>query len=108
MRPTAFLSYSHADQDRVRVLANALEQAGIDVWWDTLIEGGAAFAKTIDAALDASDAVIVLWSVNSIASDWVLDEAARGRDLKKLVPLSIDGTEPPPRLTVINGGGTHS
>jgi len=30
-RPTAFLSYSHADQDRVRVLANALEQAGISV-----------------------------------------------------------------------------
>ena len=94
-RPTVFLSYSRADQAQARVLAQELEEAGLQVWWDTLIEGGAAFAKTIDAALDASDAVIVLWSVNSIASDWVLDEAARGRDLKKLVPLSIDGTEPP-------------
>ncbi len=94
-RTTVFLSYSRADQAQARVLAQELEEAGLQVWWDTLIEGGAAFAKTIDAALDASDAVIVLWSVNSIASDWVLDEAARGRDLKKLVPLSIDGTEPP-------------
>ncbi len=77
------------------MLAQALEAAGLQVWWDTLIEGGAAFSKTIEAALAASDAVIVLWSQNSVASDWVLDEAARGRDLKKLVPLSIDGTEPP-------------
>ena len=95
VRPTVFLSYSRADQAQARVLAQSLEEAGLQVWWDTLIEGGAAFAKTIDAALLASDAVIVLWSANSIASDWVLDEAARGRDLKKLVPLSIDGTEPP-------------
>ncbi len=94
-RPTVFLSYSRADQAHAGRLAQALEDAGLQVWWDTLIEGGAAFAKTIEAALAASDAVIVLWSRHSVASDWVLDEAARGRDLKKLVPLSIDGTEPP-------------
>ncbi len=94
-RPTVFLSYSRADQAQARMLAQALEDAGLQVWWDTLIEGGAAFAKTIEAALAASDAVIVLWSRHSLASDWVLDEAARGRDLKKLVPLSIDGSEPP-------------
>lgn len=94
-RPTVFLSYSRSDQGQARLLARALEDAGLQVWWDTLIEGGAAFAKTIDAALAASDAVVVLWSRHSVASDWVLDEAARGRDLKKLVPLSIDGTEPP-------------
>ncbi|RZA31997.1 MAG: TIR domain-containing protein [Lysobacteraceae bacterium] len=94
-RPSVFLSYSRADQQQARILAHALEEAGLQVWWDTLIEGGAAFARTIEAALGASDAVVVLWSRNSVASDWVLDEAARGRDLKKLVPLSIDGTEPP-------------
>ncbi len=94
-RPTVFLSYSRADQAYARMLAQALEDAGLQVWWDTLIEGGAAFAKTIEAALAASDAVIVLWSQHAVASDWVLDEAARGRDLRKLVPLSIDGTEPP-------------
>lgn len=94
-RPTVFLSYARADQAHARLLAHALENAGLQVWWDTLIEGGAAFAKSIEAALAASDAVVVLWSRHSVASDWVLDEAAKGRDLKKLVPLSIDGTEPP-------------
>ena len=73
----------------------ALETAGLDLWWDALIEGGAAFAKSIEAALDRSNAVIVVWSRTSVASDWVLDEAAKGRDLRKLVPVSFDGTEPP-------------
>lgn len=93
--PTVFLSYSRADQAQAQHLAQRLEEAGLQVWWDALIEGGAAFAKSIEAALAASDAVIVLWSKHSITSDWVLDEAARGRDLKKLVPISIDGTGPP-------------
>ena len=95
MRPTAFLSYSHADQDRVRVLASALEQAGIDVWWDTLIEGGAVFAKSVEVALARCDAVIVAWSKVSVSSDWVLDEASQGREMRKLVPVSLDGTMPP-------------
>jgi TolB-like protein/Flp pilus assembly protein TadD len=94
-RPTAFLSYSHADQDRARQLAVALELAGVNVWWDTLIEGGAVFAKSVEAALASCDVVIVAWSKASVTSDWVLDEATQGRDLRKLVPVSLDGTLPP-------------
>ncbi len=92
---TAFLSYARADQERASKLAEALKAAGLEVWWDALIEGGAAFAKSIEAALDRCDAVIVVWSQASVGSDWVLDEAARGRDLRKLVPVSLDGTLPP-------------
>jgi TolB-like protein/Flp pilus assembly protein TadD len=94
-RLTAFLSYARADQAQATKLAKALEESGLDVWWDTLIEGGAAFAKSIEAALESCDAVVVVWSRTSVASDWVLDEAAKGRDLRKLVPVSLDGTLPP-------------
>ena len=94
-RPTLFLSYAHADQRRAKSLAAALGVAGYTVWWDALIEGGAGFARTINVALDKADAVIVLWSATSIESDWVCDEAASGRDRKRLVPLSLDGTLPP-------------
>jgi TolB-like protein/Tfp pilus assembly protein PilF len=90
-----FLSYSRADKAQAVRLAKALQGAGLDVWWDTLVEGGAEFAKTIEAAINTCDAVVVAWSQASVASDWVLDEAARGRDLRKLVPVSLDGTEPP-------------
>ena len=94
-RPTVFLSYARADQTQATKLAKALEEAGLEVWWDALIEGGAAFAKSIEAALESCNAVVVVWSRTSVASDWVLDEAAKGRDLRKLVPVSLDGTLPP-------------
>lgn len=94
-RPTVFLSYARTDREQAERLAAALEAAGLDVWWDTLIEGGAAFAKSIESSLESCDAVVACWSRGSVASDWVLDEAGRGRDLHKLVPVTLDGTEPP-------------
>lgn len=93
--PTLFLSYSRADEPRARRLASALERAGYEVWWDARIEGGAAYARSIATALDSADAVIVLWSANSVESDWVRDEAAQGRDRHRLIPLSLDGSAPP-------------
>ena len=93
--PTVFLSYARADQKQAAKLAAALEAAGLKLWWDAMIEGGAAFSKSIEAALTSCDAVIVGWSRTSVESDWVLDEAAKGRDLRKLVPVSFDGTAPP-------------
>ncbi|MEA3057999.1 MAG: hypothetical protein QOF34_814 [Sphingomonadales bacterium] len=94
-QPTIFLSYAHGDQAQAQRLAAALQRAGYIVWWDALIEGGTRYAATIDEALQAADAVLVLWSRNSIESDWVRDEAAQGRDRRRLVPLSLDGTHPP-------------
>jgi TolB-like protein/Flp pilus assembly protein TadD len=93
--PTLFLSYAHADRGKAQRLAAVLEQSGYTVWWDALIEGGSRYSKTIAAALEAADVVVVLWSKESIESDWVRDEAAQGRDRQRLVPLSLDGTLPP-------------
>lgn len=92
---TLFLSYARADQARAAALARSLEAAGYRVWWDALIEGGQAFARSIEDALNAADAVLVLWSQSSIHSDWVRDEAALARDRHRLVPLSLDGSLPP-------------
>ena len=72
-----------------------LEKCGYVVWWDALIEGGTRYARSIDEALQAADVIVVLWSKQSIDSDWVRDEAAQGRDRRRLVPLSLDGTLPP-------------
>ncbi len=93
--PSIFISYARADRPRVKTLADLLIAAGYDVWWDALIDGGAAFARTIESKLETADAVVVVWSVTSIASDWVRDEAAHGRDRKRLVPITLDGVEPP-------------
>ena len=94
-QPTVFLSYAHDDRVQAQRLAAALADRGYTVWWDGLIEGGAQFARSIRDALEAADAVIVLWSKASIESDWVCDEAAQGRERRRLVPLSLDGSRPP-------------
>src|SRR5690242_5893107 len=38
---------------------------------------------------------MVLWSQSSIASAWVQDEAAEGRDSGRLVPVTLDSVKPP-------------
>jgi tetratricopeptide (TPR) repeat protein len=91
-----FLSYSRKDSARAQRFAEWLEREGHDVWRDDDdIGGGASFSAEIEKALNDSDAVIVLWSSQSVHSAWVRDEAAFGRDLGKLIPISIDGIDPP-------------
>ena len=92
---TLFLSYARADAPLARRLATTLERAGFTIWWDALISGGEAYSRSIADALEKADAVLVLWSAQSIESDWVRDEASQGRERHRLVPLSIDGTRPP-------------
>jgi tetratricopeptide (TPR) repeat protein len=91
-----FLSYSRKDEARARRLTDWLERDSHEVWRDEDdISGGASFSGEIEKALNDCDAVVVLWSANSIQSAWVRDEAAFGRDSNKLIPISLDGTAPP-------------
>ena len=89
------MSYAREDRDRAAQIADALENEGHSVWWDHQIHGGSLFAEEIDRALRESHAVLVLWSQASLVSNWVLDEAAEGRDLGKLVPILLDQSRPP-------------
>lgn len=90
-----FLSYDRDDSAAAKVIANALEKSGHSVWWDLHVRGGAQFARVIEEALKAADAVVVLWSKYAIESAWVRDEASAGRDSGRLVPATIDGTPAP-------------
>jgi TolB-like protein/Tfp pilus assembly protein PilF len=93
-----FLSYARADRAWAERLIHALNSsapAAFDVWWDALLEGGENFLPATEAALTGADVVVVLWSATSVASHWVRDEATSGRDRRRLVPISIDGTQPP-------------
>lgn len=93
--PSLFLSYSREDISRVGPLAAAMEREGHQVWWDRHISGGQEFADAIEKALETADVVIVCWTKGSIRSGWVRDEAASGRDRGRLVPVTLDGTQPP-------------
>ncbi len=90
-----FLSYSREDATGAQKLAEAVAQAGHEVWWDRQIHGGSRFAAEIDRALKDAEAVVVLWSEKSIQSAWVQDEAAEGRDTGRLIPLTLGGCKAP-------------
>ncbi len=89
-----FISYAREDRSRIERLAAALEAEGLAVWWDGNLAGGADFSKETEAKLDAAKAVLVAWSKTSIASTWVGDEAAVGRDKGNLVPIALDAVAP--------------
>jgi adenylate cyclase len=90
-----FVSYAREDVETARQLADRIAEAGHDVWWDKHLAGGARFADEIDQALKDAEAVVVLWSENSVNSAWVLDEAAEGRDCDRLVPVVLGAAKPP-------------
>lgn len=94
-KPRLFLSYTRADIDAARPIISILENAGFDVWWDGLLEGGVHYLPTTEAALENADCVVVLWSKLSVDSNWVRDEAQSGRERGRLVPVSLDGTMSP-------------
>lgn len=97
MSAAVFVSYSRADAPRVEPLVQALKAAGLSVWWDRELEGGAAWRATIAAELAAARCVLVVWSVASVRAEagFVHDEAERGRQRGCLLPVQLDGVAPP-------------
>ena len=90
-----FISYAKKDRSRVEPLAKALEDQGWSVWWDPQIPPGKTFFGVIKEALEAAKCVVVLWSKQSIDSEWVLEEANFGKLQGILVPAKIDSVAPP-------------
>ena len=90
-----FLSYASADRERVRPLVDALEASGWSVWWDRKIPAGRTYAEILEAALRAARCILVVWTKTSVESDWVREEAERGKRRRLLVPVRLDDVAPP-------------
>ena len=92
---TVFLSYAAADRARVEPLVKALEAHGFDVWWDRDISLGESYHRVIEQALQRAVCAVVVWSRDSIGSEWVANEASEARKRGILVPALLDDVEPP-------------
>ena len=90
-----FVSYASADRARAARLADTLTQAGYTVWWDRTIPPGRVFDEVIQEAIDAARCMIVLWSRESVRSNWVKTEAAEGAARGMLLPALLDDAELP-------------
>ena len=90
-----FLSYSSQDRERVRPLVDALQEDGYTVWWDREIRPGPSFDREIERAIAEAGCIVVVWSVNSVESEWVRAEVEEGARRGLLVPVMIDDVLPP-------------
>ncbi|WP_265570245.1 TIR domain-containing protein [Sphingomicrobium nitratireducens] len=90
-----FISYKREDVSTAARIVAALENAGYEVWWDEAITPHQAWDATIEQQIAAARAVLVLWSPQSVDSDWVRTEAHYGQDHRKLVPAVIEECEIP-------------
>jgi TIR domain len=86
-----FVSYSSKDADIANALASDLQAGGFSVWWDTSLIAGEKFPDVIARELDKAQAVIVIWSPESVKSDWVRWEATRAHDRGVLIPIMTSG-----------------
>jgi hypothetical protein len=90
-----FVSYAHTDRDRVRQIVEKLKAAGVSVWWDTEIEIGTKWRSVIYDRLVHAKSVCVVWSSNSTARDFVLDEAQYAAENGILIPILLDNARAP-------------
>jgi hypothetical protein len=90
-----FISYSSKDRPWVEQFAKTLEARGWSVWWDRNIPTGGSFNAVIRKELSAAKCAIVVWSEQSVESEWVQAEAAQAKKQDKYLPVKINESEIP-------------
>ncbi len=94
-----FISYSRRDTEYVKSLVDALRKQGFEVWFDNNIRTGTDWDDTIESELKNADAIVLILSKTSVASDNVKDEISYAIGLDKPVnPIKIEECDVPMRL----------
>jgi TolB-like protein len=95
-----FISYSKQSKAETEQLANELRAKGFTVWYDTSLVPGDSFREVITAELAQARAAIVIWTSDSVKSNWVCSEASRAHARRVLIPVRTDDVRshdiPPP------------
>ena len=84
-----FISYSRNDRDRCTVIRNTLEALKVSVWFDAGIGAGSSFDREIEREIEAAKALLVLWTEESVESDWVRNEARTGKERSGLIAVQL-------------------
>lgn len=90
-----FISYARINESTAKRIADALKLNGFKVWRDDQLPTHRAYNDIIEQKLRSAVAVVVLWSKDSVHSQWVRAEAELARTEDKLVQGLLDGTMPP-------------
>ena len=91
-----FISYSRKDAAIAKKFRTMFEAEGWSVFWDVDILPGKTWDQALQQKLEDCKCIVVLWSKNSVASDYVKEEASYGKNKNKLVPIIVDFNVSPP------------
>lgn len=88
-KPLVFISYSHHDKFLAYSLVEEIKKrTNFDVWWDSRIEGGELWLQEITNALSNCVALVVIVSLDSLNSQYVIHECSVVTTLgKKVIPI---------------------
>ena len=93
--PGIFISYARSTAERAEKIASALTSLGYEVWSEDKLPAHRAYSDVINERLRDAKAVLVVWSKDAAASQWVRAEADLARQAGKLIQVGIDATLPP-------------
>ena len=88
-----FLSYQNSRKEEAAQVVAAIQEANLTVWWDReLLDED--FSDEIEIQLKSASAIVVIWSPESIKSDYVKSEAHYAWRKKKLINTHTDDVNP--------------
>ena len=90
-----FISYARSTAKQAQAVVGALRELGYSVWIDDELPAHRTFTRVIEEQMTAAKAAVVIWSADAVQSEWVLSEANRAREERKLVQSSTDNTRLP-------------
>ncbi len=94
MPDSVFISYAREDLAFVENVAERLNLAGIECWYDKSLRGGESWPREMQRRLEESRVLIVVVTPAARASDWVLREVLSAQKLRlKIVPYRLEKTD---------------
>jgi len=98
-KPFVFVSYAHADADRVYPHIERLRAAGVELWFDQGIRAGEVWRQVLGEALDRATHLLFFVSQRSVESEHCDPEVQYALDKRKVViPVFLERTELSPQL----------
>lgn len=98
-----FVSYHRSDRARAEEAVASLVDHGFTVWWDDRVTPMETWDRTVEREIDDARCVLVLWTAESAASDWVRIEANFAKMAKpaKLVQVRLEDCRVPINFSMI-------
>jgi TolB-like protein len=90
-----FISYARECETQAHALAEHFRALGFSVWRDDSLPSHRPYTEVIEEELTQAGAVIAVWTVEAVRSQWVRSEADRARNAGKLVQLRLDDARLP-------------